>query len=231
MSVVMAGGDNNPWFGLQYFQYDSQRQQYLHSAIEQIELTVISVVLGIVLAFAISLIVRRFPVAENLTIGLMDGIYSLPSIALFSILLPFTGLSLLGPIIGLTLYTQLILVRGFVEGFRSVPESAIMAADGMGYGPIRRIARVELRLATPVIVSSVRVASVSTVAMVPVAFILSHGGLGEIMTLGYSNNLYKQQVVDAVAGMVILAIILDVIILAIGRAATRWHRQQGLVTQ
>jgi osmoprotectant transport system permease protein len=229
MSYDLAASDNNPWFGLQYFQYESQRQQYLHSAIEQVELTVISVAIGIVLAFAVSLVIRRFPIAENFTIGLMDGIYSLPSIALFSILLPFTGLSLFGPIIGLTLYTQLILVRGFVEGFRSVPDSAILAADGMGYGKIRRIARVELRLAMPVIISSIRMASVSTVAMVPVAFILSHGGLGEIMTLGYANNLYRQQVVDAVIGMVILAILLDLIILAIGRTVTRWNRQQGLV--
>lgn len=226
MIHTTAADDNNPWFGLQFFQYESQRDLYIHSAIEQIELTVTSVALGILLAFLISLIVRRFPIAENFTIGLMDGIYSLPSIALFSLLLPLTGLSLFGPIIGLTLYTQLILVRGFVEGFRSVPRSAIAAATGIGYGPIRRIAVVELRLALPVIISSVRVATVSTIAMVPVAFILSHGGLGEVMTLGYSNNMYRQQVVDAVVGMVVLAIVFDALILAVGKSITPWNRKR-----
>lgn len=226
MIVLQAANDNanNPWFSFQFFTVPSQRELYLNNVVEQIELTVISVCLGLLLAFAISLFIRRFPRGEGATVGAMDAIYSMPSIALFSLLLPLTGLSLFGPIIGLTLYTQLILVRAFMDGFRSVPEDALDAATGMGYGPIRRLLTMELPLAFPVLISGIRMATASTIALIPLAFVLSHGGLGETLTLGYSNNLYRQQVVDALVGIVVLALLFDALILIIGRLSMPWQR-------
>jgi len=222
--------DNNPWFSTQYFQSPSQRQEYIHGALEHIELTAISVVIGLIVALSLALLIRRFPAFEGLVVGLSDAIYAIPSIALFSLLLPFTGLSIIGPIIGLALYTQLILVRSILEGLRSVSPDAIEAANGLGYGPVRRLLKVELPLALPVIFSGIRVATVSTVGLLTVAFALSHGGLGQVLTLGYSNNLYKQQVLDAVLGIIVIAVGFDLLIQLTARLATPWTRRTGRAT-
>ncbi len=218
------GGNNNPWFSLEFLRDPGQRQAFIHSTMEHIELTAVSVALGFILAFALALMVRRYPRFEGLIVGAADTIYSVPSIALFSLLLPFTGLSMVGPIIGLVLYTQLILVRAILDGLRSVPASAVEAAEGLGYGGVRRLLTVEMPLALPTIFGGARVATVSTVGQVIAAFALSHGGLGETLTVGYSNNLYKQEVVDAVVGIIVIALAFDVLILVIGKLVTRWNR-------
>lgn len=224
---MILADDNNPWFSTQFFQSPSQRALYVHAAVEHIWLTAVSVAVGFLLAFALALLVRRLPSLEGLVVGTSDAIYSIPSIALFSLLLPITGLSVVGPLIGLALYTQLILVRSILVGLRSVPTNVIEAANGMGYGPLRRLLRVEVPLAAPVMLSGVRVATVSTVGLLTVAFALSHGGLGEVLTLGYSNNLYKQQVLDAVLGIVVIALAFDVVLQLLTRSVTRWSRRQG----
>lgn len=228
--MILDGAPGNPWLSTQFFQSESQRQLYIAGAKEHIILTAVSVVAGLILAFIISLFIRRFPLTEGLAIGITDSIYSVPSIALFSLLLPITGLSVWGPIIGLALYTQLILVRSILDGLRAVPPDSIEAARGIGYGPIRLLLKVEIPLALPVILSGVRVATVSTVGLLTVAFALSHGGLGEVLTLGYTNNLYKQEVLDAVIGIVVIAIAFDVIIQLLRRALTPWSRRQGRAT-
>lgn len=228
--MILAGGPGNPWLSTQFFQSDSQWQLYIAGAKEHIILTAVSVVAGLILAFMIALLIRRFPLTEGLAIGITDSIYSVPSIALFSLLLPVTGLSVWGPIIGLALYTQLILVRSILDGLRAVPPDSIEAARGLGYGPARLLLKVEIPLALPVILSGVRVATVSTVGLLTVAFALSHGGLGEVLTLGYTNNLYKQEVLDAVIGIVVIAIAFDVIIQVLRRMLTPWSRRQGRAT-
>ncbi len=227
MTATYHLADNNPWFGTQFFKSASQQQLYIHGVEEHISLTAISVIIGLVVAFGAALLIRRLPTVEGLMVGASDAIYAVPSIALFSLLLPFTGLSVVGPIIGLALYTQLILIRSILDGLRSVSSDAIEAANGIGYSPTRRMFRVEIPLALPVILSGVRVATVSTVGLLTVAFALSHGGLGEVLTLGYSNNLYKQQVVDAVIGIVIIAVGFDAIIQLIARLTTPWARRQS----
>lgn len=224
---MILADDNNPWFSTQFFQSASQRALYIHGVEEHVLLTAVSVLIGFIVAFGLALLIRRWGLLEGFIIGLADGIYSIPSIALFSLLLPFTGLSVIGPIIGLALYTQLILVRSTLVGLRAVSPDAVEAANGMGYGPVRRLLRVEVPLALPVILSGVRVATVSTVGLLTVAFALSHGGLGQVLTLGYSNNLYKQQVLDAVIGIVVIAIAFDVLIQLFTRLVTRWSRRQG----
>jgi osmoprotectant transport system permease protein len=227
---MILADDSNPWFSTQFFQSPSQRELYINGAVEHIWLTAVSVAIGFVVAFGLALLVRRWSALEGLVVGTSDAVYSIPSIALFSLLLPLTGLSVVGPIIGLALYTQLILVRSILVGLRSVSADVVEAADGMGYGPVRRLFRVEVPLAAPVMLSGVRVATVSTVGLLTVAFALSHGGLGQVLTLGYSNNLYKQQVLDAVVGIVVIAVAFDLVIQLLTRVLTRWSRRQGVLT-
>jgi len=224
LRAAALGSDNNPWFGTQYFHSKKQTQEYIHGIQEHLFLTVVSVAVGFVASMALALLVRRFHRAEGPVLGLADTVYSIPSIALFALLQPFTGLSLVGPVIGLSAYTLLILVRNILEGLRSVPAETIEAATGLGYGPLRRLLRVELPLALPAIFAGLRVATVSTVGLVTVAFALSHGGLGQVLTIGFKDNLYRQQVVDAVIGIVVIAIVLDVLLLLAQRLATPWAR-------
>lgn len=204
--------------------YPGNRAMYRHAAIEHVELTVISVVIGFVISLALALAIRRSRSAETLVLGAADIIYSIPSIALFVLLVPLTGLSLAGPIIGLSAYTLLILIRNILEGLRAVPAEAVEAATGLGYGPLRRVGLVELPLALPAIFAGLRIATVSTVGLVTVAFALGHSGLGFILINGYSTNLYKQEVLDAVIGIVIIAIVFDLLLQLAQRAATPWTR-------
>lgn len=219
-------GIGNPWFGSTYLSYSGNRAMYRHAVIEHIELTVISVVIGFVISLALALAVRRSRSAETLVLAAADIIYSIPSIALFTLLVPLTGLSLAGPIIGLSAYTLLILIRNILEGLRAVPAEAVEAATGLGYGPVRRVLKVELPLALPTIFAGLRIATVSTVGLITVAFALSHGGLGIILTKGYSNNLYKQQCLDAVIGIVIIAIAFDLLLQLAQRVSTPWTRSR-----
>ena len=127
-------------------------------------------------------------------------------------------------IVALTLYNLLILVRNALTGLRGVPEEAKEAATGMGFGWLRRVVRVELPLAVPSIMAGVWIATVNTVALVTIGFAVGHGGLGSLITQGYKDNLYRQQVMTGVIGVVLLAIVLDLILLLIQRLLTPWMR-------
>jgi len=225
--TIAPPADNNPWFGTQYFRSAGNRREFMHGVVEQIELTVISVVVGFVVSFALVLLIRRWRLTEGPVLLLTDGIYSIPSIALFALLQPFVGYSLLGPIIGLSAYTLLTLVRNILEGLRGVPADTVEAATGLGYGAARRLVTVELPLALPAVFAGLRVATVSAVSLVTVAFALSHGGLGQVLTIAYKDNLYRQPVLYAVLGCVVIALVFDLLLVAAQRATTPWARARA----
>ena len=143
------------------------------------QITVLAVVLGIAIAFPLALIARRYPRLESTILGVSTGIYTIPSLALFPLLVPFTGLSRTTVVIGLALYALTILVRAVLEGLRSVPDDVRESATGLGYGPTRLLVRIELPLAIPVIMAGLRVATVSTVALTTVGSLVAYGGLGQ----------------------------------------------------
>jgi len=125
---------------------------------EHLLLTGIAVSVGFVLAFALSLAIRQMPILYGPVTWVTGILYTIPSLALFSLLIPFTGLSILTAEIGLVSYTLLILVRNIVGGLRSVPVDVREAAIGMGYSPWQLLWRIELPLAMAVIIAGVRVA-------------------------------------------------------------------------
>jgi osmoprotectant transport system permease protein len=127
-------------------------------------------------------------------------------------------------IVALTAYNLLILVRNVLTGLRGVPDEAKEAATGMGFGAVRRIFRVELPLALPSITAGLRIATVNTVALVTIGFAVGHGGLGALITQGYKNNLYRQQVMTGIVLTVLLALVLDLLLLLVQRLLTRWQR-------
>ncbi|HMN98807.1 MAG TPA: ABC transporter permease [Miltoncostaeaceae bacterium] len=192
--------------------------------IDHVELVLISMALGIVFSAILAGLALRYRWTAGPVTTISALIYTIPSVALFGILVPYTGLSKLPAVIALTIYTFLTLVTAFIAGFRSVPRSVIDAADGMGLSPRRRVLSVELPLALPYIMTGIRVATVTTVGLVTVAAIIGQGGLGDLILDGLRRTYWTPMVVGAVLS-VALALVLDLALWLLERALTPWARR------
>ena len=211
----------NEWICGQYLQ--DRQSELVDATVEHIAITVISVLLGVVIAFPLALLARRLPRLESTILGVSTGVYTIPSLALFPLLVPFTGLSPTTVVIGLALYALTILVRAMLEGLRAVPAEVRESAIGLGYGPTRLLFRVELPLALPVIMAGLRVATVSTVALTTVGSLVAYGGLGNLIKDGVNTN-FRAELFTAAVLCVLLAIVLDVLIVVMQRLLTPWTR-------
>ncbi len=189
---------------------------------QHIELTVIAVAIGLAIALPLSVLsyrVRRFYAP---LLGATGVLYAIPSLALFSFLIPVTGLTRLTAEIGLVSYTLLILVRNTVTGLEGVPEDARDAARGMGFSPMRQLVRVELPLAAPAILAGVRIATVTTIGLVTVTALIAQGGLGALILNGFNRGFRTPQVVGSVLS-VALALAADLVLILAERLATPWR--------
>src|SRR5438874_3980068 len=191
---------------------------------EHLILPGIAVSIGFVLAFAMSLAIRQVPILYGPVTWVTGILYTIPSLALFSLLIPFTGLSILTAEIGLVSYTLLILVRNIVGGIRSVPSDVREAAIGMGYSPWQLLWRIELPLALAVIIAGVRVAVVTTVGLVTVTGLIGQGGLGALIIQGIQQFFATPLVIGAVLSIA-LAVLLDGMLVFIQRQVTPWTRR------
>jgi osmoprotectant transport system permease protein len=213
----------NPWISVDYVR---QNADVLLAATRQhVELTVVSVLLGLLLAVPLALLARRFRKLETPVVSFTGFLYTIPSLALFAVLAPVTGLTGTTVVIGLTAYTLLVLVRNLLTGLDGVPEDVREAARGMGVGPVRMLLRVELPLALPTVLAGVRVATVSTVALVTVGVVVSNGGLGQLIFSGLNNNLYRAEIFTATVLCVLLALAADLLLLGLERLLTPWARR------
>lgn len=197
------------------------RQTLTSATEEHAKITVISVLLGLVVAFPLAVVARRLPRLETLITGSATIVYTIPSLALFPLLVPFTGITEKTVIIGLAMYSLTILVRNTLAGLRSVPADVKESALGMGYGPLRMLFTVELPLALPVIMAGLRVATVSTVALTTIGTLVSYGGLGNLLSSGVNMN-FKAQILAASVLCVLLALVLDVVVLSTQKLLTPW---------
>ncbi|WP_312855994.1 ABC transporter permease [Nocardioides stalactiti] len=214
----------NEWWCAQYV--EDRRDDIVAATTEHLQITVAAVLLGLVLAFPLALVARRFPRLESLVLGVSTGLYTVPSLALLPLLVPFTGLTATTVVIGLGVYALTVLVRGFLDGLRSVPDDVVESAVGLGYGSTRLLLKVQLPLALPVLVASMRVATVSTVALTTVGTLVSYGGLGDLISHGVQRN-FRAELVTAAVLCVVLALILDVILVLVQRVLTPWTRTAG----
>lgn len=203
--------------------YSSRADELTEALLQHLGIVVVSVLLGLVVAFPLALLARRYRRLEGLVVGSTTAIYTIPSLALFSLLVPLTGLGVETVVIGLGLYSLTILVRGMLDGFRGVPEEVRESAAGMGYATGRMLFRVELPLALPTILGSLRVATVSTVALTTVGAILDEGGLGDLLVDGQLSN-FKAEVLATSVLCVLLAVVLDLMLVAAQRMMTPWTR-------
>lgn len=188
-------------------------------------LAAVAVLAGFVISLGLTIAAARRPGLRSFLVGLSGVIYTIPSLALFAVLVPVTGLSLLTAVIPLVLYTLLIYVRNFLAGLDGVPDDVLEAADAMGYTASARLLRVELPLALPLIVGGLRLASVSTIGLVTVSGILGDrfGGLGFFIFEGYRRNFPTEIWFGAIPAIA-LAIAVDLVLVAVQRRLTPWAR-------
>ncbi|MFJ9537678.1 ABC transporter permease [Streptomyces sp. NPDC101225] len=201
----------------------TRRQILLDAVLQHLQLTAISVLLGLVLAVPLAVLARRWRWSSGPVLAVTTILYTIPSLAMFSLLLPLYGLSASLVVAGLVLYSLTLLVRNILAGLRAVPEETRQAARGMGYGPIRLLLTVELPLAVPAAMAGLRVATVSAVSLVTVGAIVGFGGLGNLIYSGM-NTYFKAQVLTASVLCVAIAVVADLLLLAVQRLITPWTR-------
>jgi osmoprotectant transport system permease protein len=188
---------------------------------QHVELTLLAVAIGLLLSFPLALVARRWRRTTAPILGFTGMLFTIPSLALFALLVPFTGLSRTTAEVGLVAYTLLILVRNIVAGLDGVPEDVREAAHGMGYRPVGQLLRVELPLAVPVIVAGIRIATVTTIGLVTVTGLIGQGGLGAFIIEGINRDFRTPLVVGSVLS-VALAVVADLLLAGAARLLAPW---------
>lgn len=193
---------------------------------EHLVLTGIALGVGLILSVALSLLAIRYRRTYTPITWITGVLYTIPSLALFSILVPITGLSVLTAEIGLVGYTLLILIRNIVAGIDGVDPAIKEAAIGMGYTRRRMLLQIEAPLALPVIIAGVRIASVTTIGLVTVAALIGKGGLGFFILQGLRRFFTTEIVVGAVMS-VALAVAIDILLVLAQHVLTPWVRAKA----
>jgi osmoprotectant transport system permease protein len=196
------------------------------AAREHVILTVWSVGLGLLIALPLAVVSARWRRLYTPVLSVTGALYTIPSLAAFALLVPYTGLSRTTAVIPLTTYTLLILIRNIVAGLDGVPEEIKDAANGMGYGRIARLLRVELPLALPAIMAGVRIATVTTVGLITVAAIIGLGGLGQLILIGL-NRPIRTAVTIGAALSVAFAVVADLLLGLVQRRLTPWATREA----
>lgn len=197
----------------------------IEQLLQHIQLTFLALLFGFLIAFPLALATIRWPRLYAPSLFVTGVLFTIPSLALFILLIPFTGLSMATSLIGLTIYTLLILFRNIVEGLRGVPQEVIEAARAMGYTRARQMFAVELPVALPVIMAGVRIAAVTTIGLVTVTALIGQGGLGRLFITGFTLHFTTPLIVGFVLSIV-LAVVVDLLLVGVLRLLTPW-RQQG----
>jgi osmoprotectant transport system permease protein len=194
--------------------------------LQHVKLTVIAVVVGFAIAFVAALLAKWLRLFERPFDLVSALLYTIPSLALFQLLVPITGLTVTTVEVALVSYTLLILFRNIVTGLRSVPPDVLEAARGMGMSSFQILRRVELPLALPAIMAGVRVATVSTIALATVAAFVIPQGLGRPIFLAL-RQFFNTELIVTAALAVGLALVADGLLVLAQRALTPWTRASG----
>ncbi|MEZ5093202.1 ABC transporter permease [Nocardioides sp.] len=211
----------NDWICPAYL--TDRHAQLVDATVEHLWITAAAVLLGLAIAFPLALLARRHTRLESAIVGSATTLYTIPSLALFPLLVPFTGITATTVVVGLALYALTILVRALLDGLRAVPGEVVESATGLGYGSMGLLWRVELPLALPVVMAGLRVATVSTVALTTVGTLVAHGGLGNLISDGVFSN-FRAELLAACVLCVLLAVALDLLLVGVQRLLTPWTR-------
>ncbi|MEI6253927.1 MAG: ABC transporter permease [Mycobacteriaceae bacterium] len=194
-----------------------------------LRLSLIPVLLGLLIAVPLGALVWRHATLRRIATLTASIIFTIPSLALFVVLpliIPTRILDETNVIVALTLYTTALLVRAVPEALDAVPAPVRDAATAVGYTRIGQLLKVELPLSIPVLTAGLRVVAVTNISMVAVGSVIGIGGLGTWFTEGYQADK-SDQIIAGIIAIFILAIIVDIAILAAGRLITPWVRAQS----
>lgn len=225
-SVLAAPADaSNPWFSWRYIQQNAaQILTYLQF---HFLTTVEAVLLAMAVAIPIAVLCYWVKPLAAPILALSGVLYTIPSLALFAFLAPFVGVGVTTILIGLVLYALLLVIQNTLTGLQQVPEDVRDAARGMGYGRFGLLWHVELPLALPGIITGIRLATVSTVALLTVGVIVGQGGLGQLISSGLHTSLSRPAIFTGTVLCIALGLALDLILAGIGRLVTPWTRRGG----
>jgi osmoprotectant transport system permease protein len=193
-------------------------------SLQHMQMTLLAVLGGVLIAAPLGVLAHLVPAVRGAVLALSGVLFTIPSLALFILLLPLTGLTQTTAVIGLTVYTLVVLVRNMIEGLAGVPPQVRQAARAIGYGRFRTLATVELPLALPVIMAGVRIATVMTISLVSVAGLIGQGALGQLFTDGLQRD-FSEPIVAGIVLTLVLAMVADVALIGLQRALTPWTRR------
>ncbi|MEP7764263.1 ABC transporter permease subunit [Sanguibacter sp. 25GB23B1] len=211
----------NPWLSWSYVQDNAP--EILRYLGQHTSLTVQAVVLALLVAVPLAALAHTWPRLSGLVLGTTGVLYTIPSLALFAVVYPFLRDRRTTVLVGLVLYALLLVVRNTLVGLRGVDPDVRDAARGLGYGRWRLLLTVELPNALPSVVTGVRLASVSTVALMTVGVVIGYGGLGQLMFRGFASG-YRAQIMTATILCLLLGLVLDLVLSLVGRLVTPWAR-------
>jgi ABC-type proline/glycine betaine transport systems, permease component len=195
--------------------------------VDNVVMAVLPAVFGLLLAVPVGLACARWRFLYQPTFGVLNVVYSLPSLAVFIVLIPITGLAERATvIIPLTFYALAVLVPAVVDGLGSVPDHVRQAAEAMGFRPLRRLLQVELPIAVPVVLAGLRVATVSSISLVSVGALIGRGGLGGLFITGWQLR-FPTPIIVGIVLVVLLAVAADGLILLAQRLLTPWARARS----
>jgi osmoprotectant transport system permease protein len=222
--LASPGEASNPWFSWRYIQQNLDQiltylQFHFVTTIEAVAFAMIVAIPLAVLCYWVK------PLAAPI-LALSGVLYTIPSLALFAFLAPFVGIGVTTILIGLVLYALLLMIQNTLTGLQQVPEEVRDAARGMGYGRFGMLWHVELPLALPGIITGIRLATVSTVALLTVGVIVGQGGLGQLISSGLHTNLNKAAILTGTLLCVALGLALDLVLAGLGRLVTPWSRRR-----
>ena len=200
--------------------------QYWQYAAANAWLGVVPALVGLVIAVPVGIACVRWRWLYPPVLSAANVIYAIPSLALFVVLIDYTGLGNLTLIIPLTLFSLCVLIPNVVDGLRSVPGPVRQAATAMGFGPGRRLLRVELPLAIPVVIAGLRIAVVSSISLVSVGALIGVNSLGYFFIDGLQRSFYEE-IWAAIAGVIVIALAADLVLVGVRRLLTPWSRARG----
>lgn len=195
-------------------------------ALSHLQVALLAVLFGLLISLPLAVVAHRVRALRGVLLGLSNVLFTIPSIAIFVLLLPVSGLTRTTTVIGLTVYSLVVLLRNTVEGLDSVPVKTKEAAKAMGTRPLRTLLTVELPLALPVIMAGVRIATVMSISLVSVATYIGDGGLGQLFTDGFQRN-FPTPVIVGVVLTLLLALVADALLVAIQYVLTPWTRRRA----
>lgn len=214
---------DNPWFSWRYVQDNSGA--ILAALREHLTLTVQAVLLAALVAVPLAVLAYWVRPLAGPILAVAGALYTIPSFAVFAIIAPYLGTGISTVLVPLVLYALLMIIRTTLTGLVQVPSEVVDAARGMGYGRPARLVRIELPLALPAILTGLRLATVSTVALTTVGVLVGHGGLGKLILGGFANNFYRAEIMTGAVLCVGLALGLDLLLLGLGRLVMPWARR------